>query len=262
MSSTQLLPSNFQPYRAFFEAKNILVSGAGSEIGYSMALGLAEWGATVLLLERKERIVAPLYDEIVKRGYPEPMVVTLDLNKAEEQHLDQLVQGLANSFSSLDGLIHMESGAAPLAPVTLSKATTWHSVYRRSLINPMLLTRALLPLLEKPENASVVFCTLAAGRKGSAYWGPVGAMGSALENLNQTLADEYQSIRFNTLDIGKVNTAIRHKYFPAEAKSTLRPHDDPEIVNYFLYLISEHSIDITGQMFTVPDIEPPASSIP
>ena len=253
MPPTLQLPHDFQCAPDCLESKTILISGAGCEIGHAVSLALAEHGATVLLLERKERMVASLYDEIVQRGWPEPMVIELDMVKAEEQHIHQLATGLEPSFPALNGLIHMETTAAPLAPVSLTNPETWQSTFRHLLMNPMLLTRDLLSSLEKSENASVVFSSLAAGRHGKAYWGPVGSMLSAVENLSQTLADEYHTIRFNTLDPGKVNTAIRHKYYPAEAKSGLRSHDDPLLVNYFLYLMSDQSRGTSGQKFTVPD---------
>ena len=48
---------------------------------------------------------------------------------------------------------------------------------------------------------------------------------------------------------------MRHKYYPAEAKSTLRSCDDTLLLKHYLYLLSDSSSLISGHRFCLPDLE-------
>ena len=218
--------------------KRIVVTAAGSDVGTHLSLRLASAGAEIILLDRRQGLIAPLYDQIGNAGHPEPMMVALDQTKASESNLTSLADQLSSEFSHLNGLIHLPLTAAPLTPVLLSDPQIWAQTWDLLFLKPALLTKALLPLLIQGSDSSVVFSSLQQGREGKAYWAAVGPALAALENLCQVLADEHEDVRFNTIDPGKVAYAIRHKYFPAEAKSTLLSVDDPIFLDCFVNLIA------------------------
>ena len=57
----------------------VLVTGATGGLGRATSLAAAAAGATVVLLGRKVRALEALYDEIEKRGGPQPAVYPMDL---------------------------------------------------------------------------------------------------------------------------------------------------------------------------------------
>ena len=59
-------------------------------------------------------------------------------------------------------------------------------------------------------------------------------------------------IRFNTLDIGPADSDLRRRFYPGEARSQLKPVDDPTIINAFLYLASGIGEGPSGQAFEIP----------
>lgn len=254
MSAFSDIPADFDRSQISLKDQSILVSDAATDIGRSVSLSLAEHGATVLLVARKGKSINTLYDKIIQQGGAEPMIIEMDLTRAQEDQYSTLLKGLEKSFSSLHGLVHLSLIGAPLAPVSLTSTNTWQHCLDLTLIRPMMMTRTLLPLLQQTNTASVVFNTLAAGRHGTAYWGALGAACAGVENLSQTLAEEIPNVRFNTLDLGKVNTGLRHKFYPAEARSSLRDTDDKLVQDYFLYLLSDQSNDQNGKKFRVPDL--------
>ena len=255
MSAFSDIPADFDRSQVSLKDQSILVSDAATDIGRSVSLSLAEHGATLLLIARKGKSINTLYDQIINQGGAEPMIIEMDLARAQEDQYMALLQGLEKSFSALHGLVHLSLSGAPLAPVSLTTTKTWQHCLDLTLLRPMMMTRTLLPLLQKADSASVVFNTLAAGRHGTAYWGALGAACAGIENLCQALAEEISEVRFNTLDIGKVNTGLRHKFYPAEARSSLRNIDDKLVQDYFLYLLSNQSDDQTGRQFRVPDLK-------
>lgn len=248
------IPSDFDRRKVSLNGKSILISDAATDIGHSLSLSLAEQGATLLLVARKGRNLNALYDLILDQGGAEPLIIEMDLTQALEDQYAILLSGLEKTFSALHGLVHLSLCGAPLAPISLTTTNTWQQCHDLALVKPMILTRTLLPLLQQAGSASVVFNTLAAGREGRAYWGALGAACAGIENMSQTLAQEVDNVRFNTLDIGKVGTDLRYKFYPAEANSTLRKVNDKLVHDYFLYLLTEESKNIKGKQFRIPDL--------
>ncbi|MDD1606130.1 MAG: SDR family oxidoreductase, partial [Methylococcaceae bacterium] len=114
---------------------------------------------------------------------------------------------------------------------------------------PFLLTRVLLPVLQKSEHASIVFTSDSSARHAPAYAGAYGVSKIALEGLAHILAEELeaaQKIRVNTLVPGPVDSPLRKRAYPAEDKAKLPVMDD--LAGAYLYLFTPQSIGITGQV--------------
>ncbi len=111
------------------------------------------------------------------------------------------------------------------------------------------MTQALLPLLKKASDASVIFTTSSVGLKGKAYWGPYSISKFATQGIMQILADEYDntSIRFNSINPGATKTAMRAKAFPAETTDNLKSPE--QIMSLYLYLMDNKLSKETGQTF-------------
>ena len=250
------LPATFLSTDSTLSGKQILVTGAASEIGYAVSFACATAGAVVLIMDDRERPLIPLYDKICDHGCKEPMMIAFNLRQSSESNLQQLAGTIAEEFDHLDGLVHGAMWGAPLTPIANSDTTTWLSVFADQFMRPFTLTRSLLPCLDNAEATSIIFTTMDIGRKGRAYWGPVGAAFAATENLVQIWSDESEqgNLRFNTVDPGKVKTGLRQKFYPAESEHGLRPADDQLLMNHYLYLLSDQAAGISGKQFTVPDL--------
>jgi NAD(P)-dependent dehydrogenase (short-subunit alcohol dehydrogenase family) len=115
---------------------------------------------------------------------------------------------------------------------------------------PFLLTQAVLPLLERAANASIVFTGSSVGLKGRAYWGAYAASKAAAENLMQTLADELEEttrIRANSINPGATRTKMRAAAYPGEDPANVKPPQD--LMRDYLYLMADDSLGISGQQF-------------
>ncbi len=241
--------------------RNIVVTGAASEIGGAVSLAAARSGASVMLLDRKQRDLIPIYDQICESGYPEPIMVEIDLRRVQPEGFVALADSLSRTCAQIHGLVHCAMWGAPLTPVAHSDMPVWQKILDQQLIRPMYLTRSLYPLLKHDDPVSIIFSVLASGRSGSAYWGATGAAFAGIENLSQTLSHEWENrnIRINTLDCGKVKTALRKQFYPGEDIGQLRDPDDYEIIRHYLYLLSDHSEHITASQLVVPPLIPTGS---
>ena len=95
-----------------------------------------------------------------------------------------------------------------------------------------------------------MFTTSGVSVRGRAYWGAYAASKFALEGLMQVLADETDTltkIRVNSVNPGKVRTAMRARAYPGEDAATVPL---PAVVlPTYLYLLGPRAPGVTGRRF-------------
>jgi len=244
----------YHPPPDLLKERVILVTGAGQGIGQTAARTFAAHGATVILLGRDERRLEETYDLIADAGHPEPVIFSLDLEKATDEDFQRMADAIEGQLGRLDGILHNASRLDALVPLELETMAQWLGILRVNLVAPFALTRACLPLLKAARDASVVMTSETHGRKPSAYWGAFGVSKWALEALVRTWAQELEitpQVRINALVPGPVQSPQRRRTHPGELPTLLpRPED---IMPAYLYLMGPDSRGVSG---TVLDAQP------
>lgn len=231
--------------------KVVLVTGANRGFGRAMTLDLSKAGATVIMLGRDLASLENTYDEVVEKGYAEPILYPLDLEGAAPEHYEQLQKDILNNFSRLDGLIHNAAIIGTMMPIEQYDIKIWYSTMQININAPFILTQFLIPVLSKSSDARVLFLSSSVGRKARAYWGAYGVSKFALEGLSKTLSEELEktNIKVNSLDPKRLRTKMRQTAFPAEnAENNPLPE---EASGAIVYLMSEKSRDLTGEQLTI-----------
>jgi NAD(P)-dependent dehydrogenase (short-subunit alcohol dehydrogenase family) len=230
------------------KGKKILVTGSAAGIGRAAAIAYAKHGATVLLHGRKEKTLNPVYDEIVNAGYEEPAICPLDLEFAQPEQYEELAALVEQEFGTLDGLLNNASILGVRSPIQSYDPSVWMKVMHVNANAAFMMTQAMLPLMQHEGPASIAFTSSSVGRKGRAHWGAYAVSKFATEGLMETLADELpgmSNIRVNSINPGATKTQMRAWAYPGE-----NPNDNPspsEILNLYLYLMSDDSIGVNGQ---------------
>lgn len=198
--------------------KVILVTGAGSGIGKAVAIDCAKAGAQVILLGRTPKKLEDVYDLIVDAGAPEPAIYPMSLDGANDEDYATLASQIETEYGRLDGVIHNAAYLGVLSPIEHYDLKNWYKVMQINMNAPMMMTQALIPVLRKSEQASVLFTTSGVARQGQAYWGAYGVSKCAQDHLMEILAAEFEgtNVYFNSIDPGVVRTQMRAKAFPAE----------------------------------------------
>jgi NAD(P)-dependent dehydrogenase (short-subunit alcohol dehydrogenase family) len=227
----------------------ILVTGAGEGIGQALALALARQGATVALLGRTQRKLERSYDRILADGGPTPALLPFNLETAAAPEYDALHDALEREFGRLDGLAHVAGILGTLSPIEHYDVPTWCKVLHVNLTAPFILTRTLLPLLKRSADASIVFTSSNLAREGRAYWGAYCASKWGVEGLMQVLAQESEQsrVRVNSVNPGRVRTAMRRQAYPAEDSARLP--EPAAVVGPFVYLLGPASQGVNGMSF-------------
>ena len=233
--------------------KTILITGAGAGIGRQAALTYAELGATVILLGKTVAKLEAVYDEILAQGYPEPAIVPLDLKGSTKQNYIDLAATIANQFGQLDGALLNASMLGELTPFNQIHEQIWQDVMQVNVNAQFLLAQALIPVLLKADNASLIFTSSGVGNKGKAYWGAYSVSKFATEGMMQVIADEYENstLRINAINPGATNTNMRSSAYPAENKETIASPID--IMPLYVYLMADDSKAVNGQRLNAQD---------
>ena len=228
--------------------KIILITGAGDGMGKAAAIEYASQGASVILLGRDIKNLEKTHEIIISKNASSPMISLMDLSKADGNDYQELADNLINKYGRLDGLLLNAAILGDRSPISQYDVSTWVNTIHVNLTSQFILTKSLLPSLEKSKSASVIFTTSGVGKIGKAFWGAYSVSKFGVEGLCQILADEYQNdktIRFNCINPGAIQTKMRKSAYPLEdPKKLLTPED---ILDKYVWLMSDSSKEVDGQ---------------
>lgn len=246
-----LTPDQIISYQAspeLLQDRIILITGAGDGIGKAAALACADAGAKVILAGRTVAKLEQVYDKIVAANGAEPVIYPVDLEGATAEDYDELAVNLDQQFGRLDGLLLNAGILGQRTPLSNYRQDVWDRVIKVNVTAQFQMAQALMPVLEKSADASVIFTSSGVGRVGRAFWGAYAVSKFAVEGMVQTWAAELEgigSVRINSINPGATGTNMRAQAFPAENPTELKTAD--EIMPAYLYLLGPDSVGVNGQ---------------
>lgn len=245
---------DYQPAADLLQNRVVLVTGAGAGLGRTIARRLSAHGATVILLGQTIRQLEQVYDEIEQAGGPQPAIYPMNLEGATPKDYLDLAQVLETEFGRLDGLLHNATLFEGLTPLANYDLELWYRTLQVNLNAPFMLTHAVLGLLNRAADASVVFTADRVSAIGQAYWGAYAVAKGGAETLMKILASELETntpIRVNSIDPGQIRVGLTLKAYPGRD-----PAEWPEpetVLATYLYLLGPDSRGVTGQVLHAQD---------
>jgi NAD(P)-dependent dehydrogenase (short-subunit alcohol dehydrogenase family) len=243
-----MIPKNYQPVAGLLAGRNILITGASRGLGRALCIEAARAGACVILCGRSAAKLEPVYDQILALGAPTPAIAVLDLATATAVEYDALARVIGEEFGRLDGLVHAAGLLGDRTPLEHYDVPTWCKVLHVNLTAPFILTQVLLPALRRSVDASVIFVSSGVVKQVRPFWGAYAVAKSGLEAVRGMLYEEVEgekNIRVNSINPGRMRTAMRAAAYPAEDPNSL---PTPESVSGpFLYVLSALGNKINGQ---------------
>lgn len=236
--------TGFNPFT--LEGKTILVTGASSGIGRSIAVTCSKMGATVILTGRNQmKLSASL--ALLEKG--DHKMISADLTNAES------MSRMVSELPALDGVVH----CAGIGQRVLCKMATERdvdSVMDSNFKAPVLLQTELLKQKKIKKGASVIFVASIATWSPSVgnafYSASKGAIVSYANCLALELAP--RNIRVNCISPAMVWTDLiyqdgveEEQLKEDESRYPLKRYGQPEdIANLAVYMLSDASTWMTG----------------
>jgi len=240
---------NYNPFS--LKGKTILVTGASSGIGSTIAMECSKMGANVIITGRNSERLQETFKQLSPNE--EHLCKVADLSIKEE--LDALVDSLPN----LDGVVHCAAMLKKL-PLKFINEKAWQETMETNLIAPAILSQRLVKKNKINNSGSVVFISSIAASVAS--FGNISYMASkgAINSLSRGMALELaaKGIRVNTIQPALIKTNLTDKALSEEdlnnylAKFPLGRFGKPEEVAYgVIYLLSDASVWVTGTSITI-----------
>jgi NADP-dependent 3-hydroxy acid dehydrogenase YdfG len=201
-----------------------LVTGASSGIGEATALALAEAGASIAIVARREDRLQALASRLHELG-TEPLVLVADL--LDEHEAQRIIADTEAHFGQLDILVN-NAGVMYLEPIVEADLGRWRSMLELNVLSLIASSQAALGGMIKRREGHIVNVSSTAGRIANPNAGGYSATKFGVVGFSEALRREvYQhNIRVSVIEPGLVATELRDHIGHAEVKKTLNAWAD------------------------------------
>jgi NAD(P)-dependent dehydrogenase (short-subunit alcohol dehydrogenase family) len=205
------------------------------------------------MVDRMDREIGRLLDQIEAMGQATPAIYPMHLEGATLHDFEELANAMQSNFGRLDGLLHNAANMPYLSRIKDYEPEDWRKVMQVNLNAPFYITQACLSLLDRSEDARVIFTTDEAGHVGKAFTGAYGVSKFGIEGLTRILGAELEntSIRVNCIDPGPTLTALRKRAYPGEDNASLKTPET--LAPLYLWAMGPDSRGTTGQRLSWED---------
>ena len=201
-----------------------LVTGASSGIGEATALALAEAGARVAIVARREDRLQQLAARLREHG-TEPLVLVADL--LDEHEAQRVVAATEAHFGQLDILVN-NAGVMYLEPIVDADLGRWRRMLELNVLSLIASSQAALAGMIRRRDGHIVNVASTAGRNANPNAGGYSATKFGVVGFSEVLRREvYQhNIRVSVIEPGLVATELRDHIGHAGVKQTINAWAD------------------------------------
>jgi NAD(P)-dependent dehydrogenase (short-subunit alcohol dehydrogenase family) len=247
-----------------FSDKVALITGGAGGIGRAAALGFAQYGAKVVVVDRDESGVEATAGIVRQRG-GDAVHVVADVTLAGD--VKAYVKAAVDSYGAIDCFFNNAGVEGAIAPTAEYDEAIFDAVIAVNLKGVFLGLRHVLPVMIDQGAGAVVNTASIAGLLGAPGMPAYVASKHAVIGLTKCAAGEVsdKGVRVNAVCPGPIDTrmiqglarqmnpddpqAVRASY---EAAIPLRRFGTPrEVANVVLFLCSDLAANVTGAQYTV-----------
>lgn len=234
------------------DRKTILVTGASSGIGRSIAIECSRYGAYLIISGRNEERLNETFTSLHGSNHRQ---IVADLQQSKD------ILHLAEVLSELDGLVHA-AGIVKTLPFSYISHEDLTSIIETNLVAPAMLSQLLVKSKKLKNRASIVFISSISGTHcaipgNSMYSASKGGIEGLMKNMALDLAPK--KIRVNSIAPGMIDTGLlkdgtidRAQLEEDMKRYPLKRYGKPEEVAWAaIYLLSDASQWVTGSSLLI-----------
>ncbi len=239
------------------EGKVAIVTGASKGIGESIARGLAEYGASVVISSRKQEAV----DAVAENFKSEDLkAIGIACHVGHKEQLEHLVAKTQEQYGGVDILVNNAATNPVFGPLHVTEEAVFDKIMNVNVKACFSLANLCYPIMKERGAGSIINIASVEGMKPSYGLGLYSVSKAALISLTQGQAKEWSryKIRSNAICPGLIKTKFSSAIWQNDAimeqiKNHLpagRMADADEMAGLAVFLASEAASYCTGSVFT------------
>ena len=238
--------------------KVAIVTGAGRGLGYSIALGLARYGADLVVCSRTPSELEKVGEEIEKLGL-RVLIQQMDIRKIPE--IQAMVENTVKTFNHIDILVNNAGINIPQWAVDVTEEA-WDTIFDTNLKGLFFCAQAVGKVMIEQKKGKIINISSQAGSVGILYRAAYCSSKGGVNLLTKVLAIEWAkyNIKVNAIAPTFIETPLSKTMF--EEKKDFRDFvlgniplgriGKPEdVVGAAIYLASDASDLVTGHVLLV-----------
>jgi 3-oxoacyl-[acyl-carrier protein] reductase len=237
------------------ENKIAIITGAGRNIGKSIALAFAAEGAKIVVVDINDNDGITVVNEVGTLG-SEATYIACDISNSEA--VDNMVKSVQEKFGKIDILIN-NAGITRDTLIVRMTDDDWNKVISINLTGTFLCSRAVAKLMMVQKSGKIVNISSIVGLMGNAGQVNYSSSKAGVIGLTKSLARELASrnITVNAIAPGFVESDMTAKLNNEQRKKLIdqiplkRTANPEEIANVAKFLVSTDANYITGQVISV-----------
>ena len=241
--------------------KTVLVTGGGSGIGKGVATAAVAAGANVMLVGRNADRLAAAADEI-KSGAGDTGGVRYEpADVTNEEEVSRVVDAATAWTGRLYGVVHCAGGSETIGPVTQIDSELWRRTVDLNINGTMYVLKHAAREMVRGGGGSFIGISSIAASNTHRWFGAYGVSKSGIDHLMQLAADELGPswVRVNCIRPGLIRTELVAPVLDSPELSAdyasctplPRPGEVEDIANAAVFLLSDASSYVTGQVINV-----------
>ncbi|MGE0217821.1 SDR family oxidoreductase [Mycolicibacterium sp.] len=237
--------------------RTVVVTGGGSGIGKAVAAAVVAAGGRALLVGRTADKLQAAAEEIGSQD-------AVRCHPADVTDEDQVVDAVAAATGwtgRLHGVVHCAGGSDTIGPITQLDSAAWRRLVDLNVNGTMYVLKHAAREMVRGGGGSFVGISSIAASNTHRWFGAYGVSKAAVDHLMQLAADELGPswVRVNSLRPGLIRTDLVAAVFMspevsgdyAAATPLPRPGEPADVANAAVFLLSDASSYITGQVINV-----------
>jgi 3-oxoacyl-[acyl-carrier protein] reductase len=232
-----------------FQGKVAMITGASVGIGRAVALGLAEQGADLVLLDINTEKLLQVEEEVKKHGHK---VLAYECDVSDEKKVNEIVSDATERLGRIDILVNNAALWRDRSSFSESSSDLWKKYIDVNVMGVYYCTRAVIGGMIENGYGRVINVASVAGVYGNVKMVHYSTTKGALIAMTKALAKEVteSGVLVNCVSPGSVSPSDNEDidfFKPSDLSFAGRTGTDRENANLILFLASDEASYISGQ---------------